>query len=78
MGLNLYQSRAIYSDLLAYSRFPEDLFGGPGPLMQALREAIRTVSARASERASAGRVGSQSPRSLPGGRRSEHRQQSPP
>jgi spermidine synthase len=46
MGLNLYQSAPIYSGMLAYSRFPENLFVGSEPLMQALREGIQHAQGR--------------------------------
>jgi spermidine synthase len=40
LGLNLYQSDKIYSDLLIYRKFPEDLFTGSAPVIQSLRWAI--------------------------------------
>ena len=46
MGLNLYQSATIYSDMLAYSRFPEKLFVGSDALKQSLREAIQRAQGR--------------------------------
>jgi spermidine synthase len=46
LGLNLYQSAPIYSNMLVYSRFPENLFTGSQPLMQALREGIQRAQGR--------------------------------
>ena len=46
MGLNLYQSAAIYSDMLAYSRFPDNLFVGSEALKQSVREAIQRAQGR--------------------------------
>ena len=46
MGLNLYQSATIYSNMLAYSRFPEKLFIGSDALKQSLREAIQRAQGR--------------------------------
>jgi spermidine synthase len=43
LGLNLYQSDAIYSDILRYKRFPEGLFSGSEATMRQLREAIATA-----------------------------------
>ena len=40
MGLNQYQSAAIYADIVRYRRFPEDLFTGSDSLKQALRAAV--------------------------------------
>ena len=40
LGLNLYQPDAIYSDMLAYRKFPEDLFVGSDEWAQALRTAL--------------------------------------
>jgi spermidine synthase len=40
MGFNLYQSEAIYADMLQYSHYPEQLFAGSEPTKQALRSAI--------------------------------------
>ena len=40
LGLNLYQSDRIYSDMLAHARYPEGLFTGTRPTLSALREAI--------------------------------------
>jgi spermidine synthase len=46
LGLNLYQSGAIYSEMLAYRRMPEDLFVGSEPLKQALWQAIQQAPDR--------------------------------
>jgi spermidine synthase len=46
MGLNLYQSGTIYSDMLTYSRFPEQLFVGSDALKQSLRDAIQHAQGR--------------------------------
>jgi spermidine synthase len=46
LGLNLYQSDVIYSDMLNYSRYPEDLFAGSPETLQSLREAIRRMQGR--------------------------------
>jgi spermidine synthase len=43
LGLNLYQSDAIYSDILRYKKFPEGLFSGSEASMRQLREAIATA-----------------------------------
>src|SRR5262249_50189333 len=40
MGFNLYQSEAIYADMLKYSRYPDQLFIGSEQTKQAIREAI--------------------------------------
>jgi spermidine synthase len=40
LGLNLYQSEAIYADMLAYSRFPDNLFVGSESTKASLRQAI--------------------------------------
>ena len=40
MGHNLYQSEAIYADMLQYSRYPDDLFIGSDALKRSLRTAI--------------------------------------
>jgi spermidine synthase len=40
MGLNQYQSAGIYSDIVRYRRFPEDLFTGSAELKSALRAAV--------------------------------------
>jgi spermidine synthase len=41
MGLNLYQSQAIYTDLLAYRRYPDNLFVGSDAQKAMLWEAIQ-------------------------------------
>ncbi|HYN08180.1 MAG TPA: fused MFS/spermidine synthase [Vicinamibacterales bacterium] len=47
MGLNLYQSGPIYSDMLAYAgRFPDNIFTGSDALMQALRDGIQRAQGR--------------------------------
>ena len=46
LGLNLYQSGTIYSDMLTYSRFPEKLFVGSDALKQSLRDAIEHAPGR--------------------------------
>ncbi len=43
LGLNLYESDAIYSDILRYKRFPEGLFSGSDVTMQQLRQAIASA-----------------------------------
>src|SRR3954463_6604938 len=40
MGFNLYQSEAIYADMLQYSQWPNDLFVGSDTTKQQLRSAI--------------------------------------
>jgi len=40
MGLNLYRSEGIYDDMLAYRRFPEELFIASPEIKEALREAM--------------------------------------
>ena len=39
-GLNMYQSSAIYSQMLRYRKFPDDLFVGGGPGREQLRTLI--------------------------------------
>jgi hypothetical protein len=39
MGMNMFQNEKIYADLLAYRRFPDDLFFGSEQRLQALWEA---------------------------------------
>ena len=46
MGLNLYQSEAIYADMLQYSRYPDDLFVGVDATKQ--RSARRSCGCRGS------------------------------
>jgi spermidine synthase len=42
LGLNLYQSDVIYADMLQYSRrFPDELFTGSEPTLNALRMGVR-------------------------------------
>ena len=40
MGFNLYESEAIYADMLRYSQYPDDLFVGSDEMKQMLRAAI--------------------------------------
>ncbi|HEV3485350.1 MAG TPA: hypothetical protein VG106_08080, partial [Vicinamibacterales bacterium] len=46
LGLNLYQSAAIYADMISYARSPENLFTGSEPLKQALWAGIRREQGR--------------------------------
>jgi spermidine synthase len=46
LGLNLYQSDRIYSDMISHARYPEGLFKGSDATLQALREAIAREHAR--------------------------------
>jgi spermidine synthase len=46
MGLNLYQSGPIYSEMLANARFPENLFTGSPATMQAIRDAVQRAQGR--------------------------------
>jgi spermidine synthase len=46
MGFNLYQSEAIYADMLQYSRYPEGLFVGSDATKQTLRAAIQRMQGR--------------------------------
>jgi spermidine synthase len=47
LGFNLYQSDVIYSNMLAYAgRFPENLFSGSSPTIEALRQGIRREQGR--------------------------------
>jgi spermidine synthase len=46
MGFNLYQSEAIYADMLQYSRYPEGLFVGSDATKQALRSAIQRMQGK--------------------------------
>jgi spermidine synthase len=46
MGLNLYQSAPIYSQMLEYTRFPENLFTGSDGAIQAVREGIQRATGR--------------------------------
>ena len=43
LGLNLYESDSIYSEILRYKKFPEDLFSGSDASMRQLREAIASA-----------------------------------
>jgi len=40
LGLNSYESGTIYSDMLEYRRFPEEIFVGMGPLTRELWDAL--------------------------------------
>lgn len=46
MGFNLYQSEAIYADMLQYSRYPSDLFVGSDATLQQLRAAIMRMQGK--------------------------------
>jgi spermidine synthase len=46
LGLNLYQSDAIYADMLRYAKYPEDLFTGAPTTLQALQQAIQRAQGR--------------------------------
>jgi spermidine synthase len=46
LGLNLYQSDRIYSDMLLHAKYPEGLFTGSDATMQALREGIARAQGR--------------------------------
>jgi spermidine synthase len=46
LGLNLYESGPIYAEMISYSKFPDGLFSGSEPLMQALREGILRAQGR--------------------------------
>ncbi|MEN3336483.1 MAG: spermidine synthase [Acidobacteriota bacterium] len=46
MGFNLYQSEAIYADMLQYSRYPEGLFVGSEATKQALRAGIQRMQGK--------------------------------
>jgi spermidine synthase len=46
LGLNLYQSDRIYSDMLVHARYPEGLFTGSDATLQALREGIGRAQGR--------------------------------
>ena len=41
LGLNLYKANEIYLNMVADSRFPENLFTGSEPRIQSLRQAIQ-------------------------------------
>ena len=46
LGLNLYQSDRIYSDMLMHAKYPEGLFTGSDSTLQALREGIARAQGR--------------------------------
>ena len=46
LGLNLYQSDRIYSDMLVHAKYPEGLFTGSDQTLQALREGILRAQGR--------------------------------
>jgi spermidine synthase len=46
LGLNLYQSDRIYSDMLLHARYPDGLFTGSDATLQALREGIARAQGR--------------------------------
>jgi spermidine synthase len=46
MGLNNYKSAPIYSNMIMYSRFPENIFTGSSATMEALRDGIRRAQGR--------------------------------
>jgi spermidine synthase len=46
LGLNLYQSDRIYSDMLVHAKYPEGLFTGSEQTLMALREAIARMQGR--------------------------------
>jgi hypothetical protein len=46
MGFNLYQSEAIYADMLQYSRYPEGLFVGSDATKASLRAAIQRMQGK--------------------------------
>jgi spermidine synthase len=46
MGFNLYQSEAIYSDMLRYSHYPDTLFVGSDATRQSLRAAIKRMQGK--------------------------------
>jgi spermidine synthase len=46
MGLNLYQSGAIYREILRYQRFPDNLFTGSESLVQAIRAGLERARKR--------------------------------
>jgi spermidine synthase len=46
LGLNLYQSDVIYSDMLKYARYPEDLFVGAPSTLHALQQGIQRAQGR--------------------------------
>lgn len=46
LGLNLYQSDAIYADMLRYARYPDDLFVGAPATLLALQQGILRAQGR--------------------------------
>jgi spermidine synthase len=46
LGFNLYQSGAIYANMLTNVRYPENLFTGSDATLQALREGIQRATGR--------------------------------
>ncbi len=46
MGFNLYQSEAIYADMLQYSHYPDQLFTGSEATLQSLRAAIQRMQGK--------------------------------
>jgi spermidine synthase len=50
LGLNLYQSDRIYSEMLAHARYPDGLFKGTDATLQTLREAIARAHGRSTLR----------------------------
>jgi hypothetical protein len=46
LGLNLYQSDLIYSDMLNYRKYPDGLFTGTPETLQNLRQAIQRMQGR--------------------------------
>ncbi len=46
MGFNLYESEAIYADMLRYSQYPPDLFVGSDEMKMALRNAIARMQGK--------------------------------
>ena len=46
LGLNLYQSDRIYSEMLVHAKYPEGLFTGSNATLTALRDAIARAQGR--------------------------------
>jgi hypothetical protein len=46
LGLNLYQSDRIYSDMLVHARYPDGLFTGSPQTLAVLRDAIARAQGR--------------------------------
>lgn len=46
LGLNLYQSDAIYAEMLRYARYPSDVFFGSSSTLQALQQGIQQAQGR--------------------------------